>query len=331
MIRGEISGVSKSENALSYYLLVGLMASMPSAAIGNTVTRAVPTLSADGGSAGDAANMSFVESGGPIADYFAGWQDRVDAAKASQPEWSSPIVTTTSMLEERFRFDTQYQASGNGTKTWDVDGGKGVDLIVGDTTEIQIAAAPYYLRDSDQKNNKGELSGFADWPAFRIKERLLSSPESEGDYVVSAWLQLQDAAGIKPLTNNSFTLLPTIGFGKGWGPYVIQGTIGATIPTDHESKLGTQIASNTAFQYHVGRYFWPQIETNVTYWTDGQRGRKTQLYLTPGLVVGRFKLNNHLKFTAGLGYAVAVTPHYQATPLLPAYNRAWILTLRLGF
>jgi hypothetical protein len=289
----------------------------------NTAADAHLTLIADGTSPPKTENF--------LADYFDHWQDRVDAAKASQPEWSSPIVTTTSMLEERFRFDTQYQTSGNHTKTWDLDGGKGVDLIVGDTTEIQIAAAPYYIRNSDQKYNKGALSGFADWPAFRVKERLLSSPSNEGNYVISAWLQLQDAAGIKPLTNNSFTLLPTIGFGKGWGRFDIQGTIGATIPTNHESKLGTQISNNMAFQYHIGRYFWPQIESNVTYWTDGSRGRKTQVFLTPGLVVGRFKLNNRFKFTAGLGYQIAVTPHYQTTPLLPTYNRAWILSCRVGF
>ena len=328
---GELSWISKTRGKIIHLVLNGLAICLPTVALANTAASGTPTSSASGELSPAAEEISTAKPDNFLVEYFDHWEDRVDAAKSSQPNWSSPIVTTTSTLEERFRFDTQYQGSGNGTKTWDLDGGKGVDLIVSDTTELQVAAAPYYVRNSDQKYNKGALSGFADWPVFRVKERLLSSPSDQGDYVVSAWLQVQDAAGIKPLTNNSFTLLPTIGFGKGWGRFVIQGTIGATIPTNHESKLGTQISNNMAFQYHVGRYFWPQIESNVTYWTDGQRGRKTQLYLTPGLVVGRFNLNNHLKFTAGLGYQVAVSPHYQASPLLPAYNRAWILSLRLGF
>jgi len=56
------------------------------------------------------------------------------------------VVTTTAMLEQRFRFDTAFQHAGNGADTIDLDGGQGVDLIVGDATEVQIAAAPYYVR-----------------------------------------------------------------------------------------------------------------------------------------------------------------------------------------
>jgi hypothetical protein len=276
------------------------------------------------------------QSDGFLASYFSNYAAMVAAAKASQPDWSSPLITTTSTLEQRFRFDAQYQSAGNTTSTLVLDGGKGVDFIVGPTTEIQLAFDPYDIRTSnlqkkESDSKKGEFSGFADWPLFRIKERLASSPSDEGNYVLSAWLQIQDAAGIKPLTNNALTLLPTIGFGKGWGKFDIQGTVGATIPTDHESKLGTQLSNNLAFQYHLGKLFWPQIESNLTYWTDGTRGRKTQLYLTPGIVVGRFQISKRLKFTTGIGYSVAVTPHYQSSPLIPAYNHAWVFTMRLSF
>lgn len=316
---------------LPWVLLIGLSSAIRGSAHADPRVDLTPPQSSDAPTLVAANPTAPPDTDGFLTSYFENWQNRVDAARASQPEWSSPVVTTTAMLEQRFRFDTQYQTAGNGTKTWDVDGGKGLDFIPFADTEFQIGAPPYDVRSSDAKHDKGELDGFADWPLFRVKERLASSPESAGDYVVSAWLQLQDAAGIKPLTNNSFTLLPTIGFGKGWGPFDLQGTVGATIPTDHESELGTQLSDNMALQYHLGTFFWPQIESNVTYWTDGQRAHRTQVFLTPGLVVGRFPINDSLKFTVGLGYQVAVTPHYRASPLLPAYNRAWILTTRLSF
>src|ERR1700760_3994260 len=60
--------------------------------------------------------------------------------------WSSPLVTSSGVLEQRFRSDLLQQHSGNGTNTTVLDGGKGLQLIVGDTTEIQFAAAPYYIR-----------------------------------------------------------------------------------------------------------------------------------------------------------------------------------------
>ncbi len=267
---------------------------------------------------------------GSIASYFAHWFDHVRAAQASQPHWSSPVVTTTALLEERFRFDTSFQHAGNGADTTVLDGGKGLDLIVSGTQEIQVAAVPYYSRSSNA-SGKGALTGFADWPFFRFKQRLASSPESEGDYVVSAWLQVQAPIGIAALTNHAWTLLPTLGYGKGWGPFDIQGTIGATIPTAYEGKTGTQIINNIAFQYHLLRILWPQLEVNWTYYPDGQRGGKNQVFLTPGLVVGRMTLGEGLRLTVGAGYQSAITPHYRASPLTPTYNHAWILTSRLSF
>jgi hypothetical protein len=239
------------------------------------------------------------------------------------------MVTTTAMLEERVRFDTAFQHAGNRADTTNIDGGKGVDLIVGETTEIQIAAAPYVIRTTP--SGKGELSGFNDWPFFRIKERVFSSPEDAGDYVVSAWVQTEAATGIAALTTHAFTVLPTLGWGKGVGPFVVQGTFGAVIPTADENTLGTQLASNWAFQYHLWRVLWPQMEINWTHYLDGQHGGKDQVFLTPGVVVGRFSLTDRLKFTVGAGYQFAVAPHYQASPLLPAYNYAWLVTARLSF
>jgi hypothetical protein len=233
------------------------------------------------------------------------------------------------MLEERARFDTAFQHAGNGADTTDIDGGKGIDLIVADATEIQIAAAPYYVRST--RTGNGELSGFNDWPFLRIKERLVSSPEDAEDYVISAWVQTQAPTGITKLTNESFTILPTLGLGKGFGPFVIQSSLGAAIPIAHEDTLGTQLTGNLALQYHLWRVLWPQIEANWTHYIDGQRDGKDQVFLTPGIVVGRIPLTESLKFTTGIGYQFAVEPHYQPSPLLPAYEHAWLLTMRLTF
>lgn len=55
------------------------------------------------------------------------------------------------------------------------------------------------------------------------------------------------------------------------------------------------------------------------------------MFLTPGLVIGRFRLSEDIEFTTGVGYQVAVSPHYQATPLTPAYNNGWVFTTRFNF
>jgi hypothetical protein len=258
-------------------------------------------------------------------------------ARATQPSWSSPLVTTTGMLEQRLRVDIDQQHSGNGTNTTVIDGGKGLDLIVNETTEVQLAALPYDIRSGvpgTGPRNKGAiqpLAGFNDWPFFRVTERLASSPESEGNYVVSALLQIQAPAGIERLTNNAWEYLPSLAFGKGWGAFDIQGTIGGVLPASHASTIGYQVQTNLAFQYHVLDVLWPELEVNWTYYANGQRGGLNQVYLTPGLVVGRFLLPDGLKFTFGVGYQVAVAPAYIPKPQTPAYNNAWLFTTRLNF
>ncbi|HTZ69113.1 MAG TPA: hypothetical protein VMB71_00535 [Acetobacteraceae bacterium] len=264
-----------------------------------------------------------------LDSYFATWGQRTAWARATQPEWSSPIVTTTPLLEQRFRFDTQFQHSGNNTDTIDLDGGKGVDLIVGDTEEIQIAQPPYYIRTAATKKN--ELEGYNDWSFFRFKQRLLSSPSDQGNYIVSAWLQIGAPVGISKLTNHAWTLSPTLGFGKGWGNFDIQGNVGGVLPTAYQGKIGNQIVTNLAFQYHVLHYFWPQVEMNWTYYPDGPRAHLSQVYLTPGITLSRIKITHDLKLTLGVGYQVAVAPDYRAKPLLPTFDRAWIISTRLNF
>jgi hypothetical protein len=112
---------------------------------------------------------------------------------------------------------------------------------------------------------------------------------------------------------------------------VFQGTFGAAIPTNYEKTLGNQVTGNGALQYHLWQVLWPQMEVNWTHFVDGLRDGKDQVFLTPGVVLGRLSLTEQLKFTIGAGYQFAVEPHFQPSPLLPAYNHAWLLTTRLSF
>jgi hypothetical protein len=266
---------------------------------------------------------------GGLEEYFDNYWQMVATAKSEQPEWSSPVVTTTALLEERVRFDTQFQHAGNDTDTINLDGGKGVNFIVAPTEELQVQLPPYVVRTAPKAS--GDVYGWNDWTPIRFKQRLLSSPEDAGNYIVAAWLNVGVPVGVSKLTNHAVTLQPTLGFGKGWGAFDIQGTVGWVIPVTYEGKLGEQFQGNLAFQYHLLTYFWPQLEVNYTEYPNGQRAGLNQVFLTPGLVLGRFPLTKDLKMTVGVGYQVAVAPSYRAKPLTPAYDRAWILTTRVSF
>jgi len=219
--------------------------------------------------------------------------------------------------------------SGNGADTTLLDGGRSLDLIVSPTNEIQIAAPPYELRSA--AGSAKSFAGYADWTFLRLEQRLVASPQTEGDYVVTAWLQIAAPIGVQALTSHAWSLQPTLAVGKGWGSLDIQTTVTAVLPTANARTLGRQIQTNTALQYHVGELFWPEVEANWTYFPDGQRAGLNQLFLTPGLAIGRLTLSQALKLTLGFGYQFAVSPSYRPKPLTPAYAQGWLFSSRLNF
>ena len=115
-------------------------------------------------------------------------------------------------------------------------------------------------------------------------------------------------------------------FGKGFGKFDIQSTFGVSIPSIgglHRGP-GTPILWNTALQYHLDRFFWPEVEFNYTYWPNGTDRYKKQLFVTPGIIFGKFPIHGRIGLTIGAGVQIAVTDN-------PTYYRNVVLTARLPF
>jgi hypothetical protein len=71
-----------------------------------------------------AAAVAPVVDANAVSNFIAAWQARAEQVRANQPAWSSPLITTTGMLEQRFRFDASEQHAGNGADTTVLDGGR---------------------------------------------------------------------------------------------------------------------------------------------------------------------------------------------------------------
>ena len=175
-----------------------------------------------------------------VPNFIGAWQAVAAQARGNQPAWSSPLVTTTGMLEQRFRFDMSEQRTGNGANTTVLDGGRGLDLIVSPSNEIQIAAPPYDFRSAAA--GKAAFDGFGDWAFMRFKQQLAAAPTSRGDYFVTVWLQVQAPIGVPQLTSGSWTYLPTLAFGKGWGDFDIQATVGGVLSLGLSGCIAKQSA-----------------------------------------------------------------------------------------
>jgi hypothetical protein len=266
------------------------------------------------------------DSSPTVANYFARWSERVEAAKASQPGWITPLATTTPRLEQEFRYDQNRQSLKNGSTVDIYDGGKGLELIPTERTEVILYLPAYQVR-----RGVGPASGFNDTNGLLIKYRLLSANEKSGNYIVTIFAAYALPTGALVYTNHNHVFTPTLAAGKGWGDFDLVATLGEGIPTHDNSKSGRAILTNVTAQYHATNLLWPEVELNRTDWHGGSRDGRAQTYLTPGLVVGRFAFGAHSKLIVGLGYQTPISRIYVTSPATPTFNHNWIFSARTTF
>lgn len=274
-----------------------------------------------------ADDTSPVVSNDPVTDYFNRWFDRVDQVQAEQPHWATPLATTTGRLTEQIRYDQLDAFLPNGAHKQIYENGKGIDFIPAENIGVMLGLPPYEARETVKP-----AQGWDDWPFFRLKYRLASANETQGDYIVTALVQLGAPTGIDSFTSHAHTVAPALAVGKGWGDFDVQSIVSGTLPTADVSANGRTLTWNTAFQYRLWGIFTPEVEFNDTYWQGGARGGKNQLLLTVGAVVGRIKLVDRTSLTVGLGYQFAVSPKAEVVPaLVPTIRNAIYSSVRLNF
>jgi hypothetical protein len=250
--------------------------------------------------------------------YFDNWFARVDKTRELQPHWITPLATTTPRLEEELRYDQLWQTNAKGITTDNYDGGKGLELIPFEKVEVIFQAPPYLAH-----NDPTVGDGFGD-VAFLIKYRMLSANEEHGNYILTAFLGWSLPTGDHKNGALDAIVTPTIAYGKGFRDFDVQGTFGVGLPTADTDLVGPTYAWNNTFQYHVFRKFWPEVELNSTFFQDGKNDGQKQNFVTPGLVMGRFRLLKRGGFVVGGGYQIATT-HFHTT------NHNAILSIRFPF
>jgi hypothetical protein len=245
------------------------------------------------------------------------WFRKVDKARASQPHFVSPIVTTHTMLVQQFRYDIARQQDPAAATTTNYGVSRGLEVIP--TTRLEVGLfPPSYL-----VHTRNVPDGFGDF-SFQVKFRAFSAPEKSGDYFIGLFLAGSFPTGNPPNGLGHSILSPTLGVGKGLGPWDIQNTIGVNLPVTGGKLMGRPTVFNTAVDYRIKGRVWPMVEQNSTFWSGGTLNGKKQVFLTPGVVFGPFPVVGRLRFGVGAGVQIAVTQFHQ-------YNHRWILSIRFPF
>ena len=250
--------------------------------------------------------------------YFSEWFDRVDKTQSEQPHWITPLQTVTPRLEEELRYDQLWQNNAKGVTTDNYDGGKGLELIPFEHVEVILNMPPYIAH-----NNPAVRDGFGDI-SFLVKYRLLSGNEQHGKYILSAFLGWSVPTGEYKNGALHAVITPTIAYGKGFGNFDLQGTFGIGFPTADTKIVGRNYLWNNTFQYRLFRKLWPEVELNSTFFQNGPNRGNQQNFVTPGLVLGRFRLWRRVGLTFGGGYQIAST-HFHTN------NHNAIFSIRMPF
>ena len=260
-------------------------------------------------------------------DFVSSWLAMVEHTQAEQPRWITPLATVTPRLEQEFRFDFFSQSLNTHGRVANYGGSKGIEFIPAENIQISLGIPPYLERKAPSGLSLAE--GWGDWPMFLVKYRFASANEESGNYVVTGFLQFSAPTGNAAFSNHFYVVQPTLAFGKGWGDFDVQATISEQFPIGGvdslERNFGHPVLANVAAQFHLWDVLWPELEVNTTWWPDGSKGGKVQLFLTPGIIFGRFTIQDRVRFILGAGYQVAVAPAE------PAYRNNVIVTLRTTF
>jgi hypothetical protein len=260
-----------------------------------------------------APNHDLTSNGGD-----SGWMRAAAKARASQPHFVAPLVTAHVMLVQQFRYDMSWQRdSSGGGMTSNYGSSRGLEIIPSSRLEVGLFPPAYVVHQT------GVASGFSDF-SYQVKFRAFSRTEGEGDYFIGFFLGGSVPTGSAPNGLSHPVLSPTLAVAKGLGPWDIQSTFGATLPTSGISVLGRTLLFNTEVDYRIKGKLWPMLEQNSTFWIDGPLSGNKQVFLTPGVVVGPFSLNEKLHFAFGFGVQTALSSFHQ-------YNHRWILSIRFPF
>jgi hypothetical protein len=257
------------------------------------------------------------------SNFFSQWQARASKTQSRQPGWSVPVITQYPSLIQVARTDFVRQNTAARTTTWIYDNSKGLNLIPFRNTEIDFNLPPYVQHNlTTVKDGAGDTS-------FALKFRPFAGNEQHGSYVASIAVVATIPTGSYTNGSTDATIAPTIGVGKGFRRLDVQSCANITLPTGDTAKLGRPITWNAVLQYHLGKYAWPEVEQNSTYYRGGKNDGKVQTFATPGIMFGKFKFrpeNKTSRIGIGIGAGMQI-----ATSTFHATNHNLVFTARYLF
>ena len=169
--------------------------------------------------AGATADSASNQDSGSNADdsgWVRAWRKIAAKARASQPHFVAPIVTTHVMLVQQYRYDMSWQQDPSGaTLTSNYGSSRGLEIIPSSRLEVGIFPPSYIVHQTNAPHGFGDFS-------YQVKFRAFSGTEGKGDYFVGFFFGGTVPTGRVPNGLGHAVLSPTFAAAKGLGPWDIE-------------------------------------------------------------------------------------------------------------
>jgi hypothetical protein len=235
------------------------------------------------------------------------------------------LLTTYTGLFQVARIDVLRQVAPARTDTWNYGNSKGFNFIIPHTNvEFDVDLPSYIEHNTAARDGAGDFSILG-------KYRVASGNAKNGAYTLSVWALATFPTGSYKNGSPDSSVQPNVGGGKGFGNFDVQSTLGVTLPSGSAAvnTSGRPIVWNTAAQYKIGKLFWPEIESNATFYHGGTNDGKIQEFITPGLLIGKCGIHpKDPKSRPGLAFGGGMQI---ATSRFHSYNHELVLTARWIF
>jgi hypothetical protein len=279
---------------------------------------AIALSAGEGDSQSNAPAATSSPQSGKGQSLYDAWKRMAEREQASEPDWLSPLATTSGRIKDEVRYDSWRQTTPTGTTLSTFGGNKGLEFIAAPRVQLLLGVPPYLDHSAPSP-----ADGFGDWPLM-LKFRIASANAAQGDYLVTFLLSATVPTAPRPNGAGEAILTPTLALGKGSGRFDVQTTLGENLPAAETERLGRQLLWNTTFQYRAEWKLWPELEVNSTFYRQGPNAGATQTFLTPGLGFGRVRLWRGLRLAMAAGDQIAVSQFH-------TYNHRWMLSVRFPF
>lgn len=258
-------------------------------------------------------------------DFITRFARRATATQSKQPGWSVPLLAPHAGLIQSYRADFTRRSNIDDTFVWDYGGSKGFNFIPLPNTQIDINQPAFIDRSNDAASGFGDMS-------LGLKYRVTTRNERSGNYSAMVGMAATFPTSNTRNGQTHHVLTPNLAVGKGWGRWDVQSSATMNLPIGNTAAIGRNVVWNTLVQAKVGKYFWPELESNTTFFQGGGTNNgRTQSFLLPG-VMSKFRLAptskgpkaSRLTLATGVGWQFAVTP-------FRTYNNTPVASIRLGF